>query len=63
MKKEEKTLYFAILKLFKKVKPSFEAKDALGRTCLHHAAAAGNIFGLEFTRNVMNYWSTKGVEL
>ena len=41
------------------MRPAFEAKDKYGRTCLHHAAAAGNLIGLEFTKQAMKYWYVK----
>ena len=50
-KKDE---YLKILKLLYRKRPQFDSKDKYGRTCLHHAAAAGNIFGLEFTKQARN---------
>ena len=31
------------------------AVDNMGRTCLHHAAAAGNSLGIRFTVQVLEY--------
>ena len=46
---EELQEYVKLLKVFKKYKPNFEITDNFGRTCFHHAAAAGNSAGLAFT--------------
>ena len=56
---DKKADYLKILKLLNRMRPQFDHKDKHGRTCLHHAAAAGNIIGLEFTRDAMNYWFEK----
>ena len=47
--KEAQEDYLKILRHVKKYEPDLRASDKLGRTCLHHAAAAGNSLGLRFT--------------
>ena len=53
--------YIALLKLIKKKKPDIQAVDALGRTCLHHAASVGNVLGAQFTVQLTEYIHEKKI--
>ena len=46
---EMKDRFVQILKLCKKMKPNLLSTDNFGRTSLHHAAAAGNSVGIQFS--------------
>ena len=52
---EIKPRYVSVLKALKKKSPNLNARDRFGRTALHHAAAAGNALGLQFTVSYLNY--------
>ena len=44
-----------MLKKLRKLKPNIRATDKYGRNAFHHAAAAGNLLGIQFTHLYMNY--------
>ena len=41
--------YYSVLSVLKKHKPDLQAVDKFGRNCLHHAGAAANVHGMQFT--------------
>ena len=44
----DKKAYIKMLKVCFKYKPNLEAVDNFHRTCLHHAARASNLTGVQF---------------
>ena len=56
---EIKAKYIKILKQCSKSHPNMHIADRLGRTCMHHAAAAGNSLGLQFTVTMLQLWFTE----
>ena len=52
---DQKARYVALLKKLKKRKPNMRAVDEFGRNCFHLAASVGNVLGIQFIHQYLNY--------
>ena len=56
---EESQKFTKLMKLFRSTRPNIQGIDRLGRTGFHLAAAAGNVYALQSTVELLKYWLKK----